>query len=128
MIRVACPACFSLFDTDERNAGRSFRCSKCSQQVRVPDPQVAREGVLMPRGIGPSWPVSSRSRPGMPLFALMLGAPALAICLSLLIHSALSFVETLCETRHDPDLNWTKPESRPAAVPARHQVEPKKKR
>jgi hypothetical protein len=116
MIRFACPACLSLYDTDERNAGQNFRCSKCSQRVRVPDPQAAREGVLVRRSAGPSWSWGHRRRPTMPLLPLMLGAPALAIGLSLLVYGAQSLFERLRNPPPDQDTKWEVPAPQPKEV------------
>ena len=38
MIRVKCPNCSSLFDTDERYAGMTANCPNCQAQIAIPAP------------------------------------------------------------------------------------------
>lgn len=37
MIRVQCPNCSSLFDTDEKYAGKMATCLKCQSRFPIPD-------------------------------------------------------------------------------------------
>src|SRR5947209_1716645 len=65
MIRFACPACKSVFETPDDKAGRKTTCPKCRQRLQVPSPTIRPPrnktvlGSLLPPVPGPPPAVSA---------------------------------------------------------------------